>query len=142
MRESLILTEMDEMILDARLSGLSMCELDEKNLRVAVDQIMLRGAAISGCPLPNTDFFAGFIASELTIFINNFGYGELTVEEILLSIRLNAKGIYKHPSGEEVERIEFYGHCFNVNFMAKVLDNYMIFRNYFEKKLKNHIDGY
>ena len=103
---------------------------------------MLRGAAISGCQLPHTDFFADFIASELKIFINDFGYSDLTYEEIMLALRLNAKGGLKYASGEYQEQVEFFGSCFNVNFIAKILANYCIFRNALDRKLQNQIDGY
>jgi len=102
---------------------------------------MLHGAAISGCPLPSTEFFAEIIADEILDFILNFGYSELTYEEILLALRINSKGGFRHPSGLELETIYFSGNCFNVDYFAKVLSNYSIIRRYVDNKLKNYIDG-
>jgi len=121
---------------------LSFCELTEEGERAAIDQIMIRGAAICGCALPQTEFFAGYIAAELSIFINEFGYGELTLDEILLSLRLNSKGGVKYPSGSEVETVAFTGQCINVDYISKVLANYKALRGYLDRKFENEIDGY
>lgn len=116
--------------------------MDESELRTSIDQIMLRGAAMCGCPLPQTEFFAEFISSELTYFMVEMGYAVLTLKEVLLALRLNATGLEKYPSGELVERVEFSGNCFNVTFIAKVLAGYIQLRFCLDRKLQNHIDGY
>lgn len=102
---------------------------------------MLRGAAICGCSLPQTEFFAGYIAEELILFIKN-GYEEYTLDEVLLAIRVNSKGGARAPSGLEVEQIPFTGVCFNVNYVSKVLSNYKLLRDYLDRKFENKIDGY
>lgn len=130
------------MILEARHEGLSFCQLSEKDKRYATDNLMLRGAAISGCPLPTTEFFAGYISEELEIFISKFGYEELTLAELLLSLRLNSKNEMKYPSGLEIEAAQFSGNCFNIDFFAKVLKNYMNLRLLLDRKFQNVIDGY
>lgn len=109
---------------------------------VSVDQIMLRVAAISGCALPNTDFFAKFIAEEIIKFILDFGYGDLTLEEILLAFRFNARSGLRYPNGELIESVNFTGVCVNVDYISKVLANYISIRNYLDRKLQNKIDGY
>lgn len=114
--------------------------MGDTDLRYYIDQIMLRGAAICGCPLPQTEFFAGFIADELSIFINEFGYGEFTYEEILLALRLNSKGGLSTPSGINITQVEFSGTCFNVDYMAKVLSNYLSLRKFLDGRFKNEID--
>jgi hypothetical protein len=103
---------------------------------------MLRVAAICGCALPNTEFFAKFIAEEITNFILCFGYADLTLEEILLAFRFNAKAGMKYPNGEQIEPIFFTGCCVNVDYIAKVLANYMSIRIFLDRKLQNKIDGY
>ena len=103
---------------------------------------MLRVASICGCALPNTEFFARFIAEEIATFILDFGYEELTLEELLLAFRFNAKGGMKYPSGTEVDQVPFFGNCVNVDYIAKVLSNYMVFRKVLDRKLQNKIDGY
>lgn len=129
------------MVIEARLNGVSFCQIEENKIRWHIDQIMLRGAAVSGCVVPNTEFFAEIIAEELSDFILNFGYSDLTYEELLLALRINAKGGYKYPTGIELEVIPFYGHCFNIDYYSKVLSNYMAIRNLLDRKLQNIIDG-
>jgi hypothetical protein len=110
-------------------------------MRWHIDQIMLRGAAISGCIVPGTEFFAEIIAEEITVFILDFGYRDLAYDEVLLALRINSKGGYRYPTGIELEPVSFYGNCFNVDYLAKVLVNYMAIRNLLDRKLQNIIDG-
>ena len=136
------LTDQEKKILKARNSGLSFCEINEDLVRSSIDQIMLRGAAIYGCSLPQTEFFASFIAEELTKLISDFGYAELTIDEILLSLNINCSSRAKFPSGLEIEEVVFSGTTFNVAFIAHVLENYMKIRNILDRKMQNIIDGY
>lgn len=136
------LNDFEEKVIDARLNGLSFCQIDEDKLRWCTDQIMLRGAAISGCTIPGTEFFAEIISEELRNYILNFGYKDLSYEEILLALRINSKGGYKYPSGIDLEPVAFFGNCFNVDYFSKVLNNYMAIRNMLDRKLQNIIDGY
>lgn len=142
LRDTIKLTAVEEKILAGRLLGISFCELNKKETREAVDQIILRGSAITGCKLPQTDFFADFIAEEVSVFINDFGFSELTPGEILLALRLNECRSLKFPSGVEIERVEFSGHCFNIAYFSKVLANYKVLRNLLDRKFQNHIDGH
>lgn len=133
---------MEKMIISKRLRGLSFCQLEGNDIRLATDRILLVGAAISGCPLPQTEGFAEILSEEIISFVNDCGYGEYTVEELLLSFRLNAKGGLRFPSGLEVEYVPFAGNCFNVNYFSKVLYGYKTFREILDRKMQNHIDGY
>lgn len=135
-------TQVEEKIIDARCKGESFSQMSSGDLRYCIDQIMLRGAAISGCPLPQTEFFAIYIAEELSTFINEFGYGELTYQEVLLAMRLNSGGGLRYPSGIELDQIAFTGSCFNVDYIAKVLANYKDIRLQLDRKFENQIDGY
>lgn len=112
------------------------------DLRVATDKIILTGASISGCTLPQTEGFAEIISNEIVEFINEYGYRELTLEEILTALRLNAKGGFKFPTGIELEHVPFTGNCFNIVYLSKVLSNYKAFRDILDRKLSNFIDGY
>jgi hypothetical protein len=117
-------------------------ELSEPDQRVALDDIMLRGAANTGCNLPNTDFFANIIGDEIAIHVSEFSDADFTAGEILLALRINAAREIKFPSGLTLEQVPFFGNCFNVEFLAKVLANYKVLRVYIDRKLQNHIDGY
>lgn len=134
--------DIEKKIISGRLTGQSFCELEANDLASSVDQIMLRGAAISGSALPNTDFFADIIASEIENFINECGYRTLTVEEILNAMRLNSKSELRPPGSDYVDRIPFSGNCFNVDYLARILVNYMRCRDWLDRRFQNLIDGY
>jgi len=136
------LTEIENKILDYRTSGLSFCQLEETDLRVATDKIIIRYSSMCGCPLPQTEYFAEVLSDEISIFINDFGYRNLTLDEILFAIRINAGTDMKLPPGIELQHIEFTGVCVNVNFISKVLRNYMAIRNMLDRRIQNKLDGY
>lgn len=95
---------------------------------------MIRIAGLYGCALPSTEFYARFIADEIKIFFKDFGYGELTLEEILLAFRLNVLPGF--------ETIPFSGLCVNVDFISKVINEYLNTRKLLDRKLQNKLDGY
>lgn len=136
------LTEVEVRIISARLIGLSISQLDKKEIKTTADQIMLQAAAITGCPLPQTEFFASVLTETMMEYLCDFGFGELTLEEIILSMKFNTKGGLRHPTGLEVDKVIFSGTCFNIDFLSKILSNYMIFRNNLDRKFENFIDGY
>lgn len=130
-------------MLEARING-SICfgDLDYEEAKVYLDKLLLSGCAITGSPLPSTEFFADVISKEIYIFLNDFGYGEFSFEEILLALRINANGGIKDYYGNIIESIEFTGCVFNVNFLAGVLDFYQNVRIGFKRKLQNYLDGH
>ena len=136
------LTEVETKIIAARSIGLSFCEIDRDKVRAIVDQMMLRGAAIYGCTLPQTEFFATFIAEELDVIISEYGFSQLTESELLLALRLNCISGIRFPSGIEIEKVLFTGSTFNVYFISNVLEKYMRIRNLLDAKIQNQIDGY
>lgn len=116
--------------------------MDEKALRVATDQIILRCSAIVGCEMPFTEMFANILSEQIISFIIGFGYNNLTLSEIILAIETNIASSLKMPAGIEVEEITFSGRCVNVTFLSKVLKNYISIRNLLDRKLQNVVDGY
>lgn len=140
--DKLKLTEAEKKIIKNRQIGLSFSQLPENELRFTADQIILNAAAISGCPTPLTDFFAEVLTSQMNEYINDFGFNELTVSEIVLAFQLNTKGGLRHPSGLEIDKVHFSGTCFNIDFMSGVLSNYMALRKHLDRKLENFLDGY
>lgn len=129
-------------VIDARLTGKSFCELQGNELRAAGDQVILKTAALYGCPLPQTDFFAEILTNELAELITNFGYGEFTLAEIELALRINTHINLPLPPGLELEKVNFTGNVANIYFISRVLSNYIILRNSVDRRLQNLIDGY
>lgn len=141
-REEIKMTAIENKIIDKRLIGLSFCQLDDDSLKTSVDELILKASAITGCALPQTEFFADILTKEIVSYINEFGYGELTIDEIIFSLRLNAKGKLKWPSGVEIEQIKFSGNNFNIDFFANVLFNYFQLRDILDRKCQNFLDGH
>lgn len=141
-REEIKMTAIENKIIDKRLIGLSFCQLDDDSLKTSVDELILKASAITGCALPHTEFFADILTKEIVSYINEFGYGELTIDEIIFSLRLNAKGKLKWPSGVEIEQIKFSGNNFNIDFFANVLFNYFQLRDILDRKCQNFLDGH
>lgn len=139
---ALILNNHEKKVIKARLTDCSFSQIEEKYIQWHIDQVMIRAAAIGGCAIPNTDFFAQIIGEELLDFIVNFGFGELTYEEIILAFKLNATGAVRFPSGDYMDRVTFSGTCFNIDYLSKILSNYMLLRNSLDRKIQNKIDGY
>lgn len=131
--EGVNLSQPEKLIAVARGNGPSFDDLQPSDREVAIDKIMLRIAAICGCALPNTSFFAQIIADEISTYITDHCYGVLTVDEIILAFRFNSA---------RSEPVVFTGVCVNVDFIAKVLRFYGEKRTLFENRLKNKIDGY
>lgn len=130
------------MIVDARISGLSFCELSEADQSIIATDIVATASAITGCNTPGTEFFFDRLRREIITFVLNFGFRELTEDEIYLALRLNARGGLRMPSGVEIETIPFFGNTFNIDYFSKVLSNYLSLRNLLDRKLQNEIDGY
>lgn len=141
-KEKIKLSTYELLIIEARCKGVSFCSMEYDEAKPCIDKVLLNGAAITGAALPITDFFADIISFEVFTFINDFGYGEITLEEVLLALRINSKGGMRMPDGRTLETIQFYGNCFNVAFLAAVLENYNLLRITLERKLQNFIDGY
>jgi hypothetical protein len=106
-----------------------------------INKLIFVICAISGADLPPNESFATILAEQFAEFLVGYGYSDLTEEEILVSFRMNAKGT-KYPSGMEVERVSLKGSVFNIDSAAKVLANYMTFRNMLDRRCQNSIDGY
>lgn len=136
------LAEVEDKIIEKRLSGLSFCQLAGDDLKHSVDQLILKASAIIGCHLPETEFFADVLTVEIIEFINEMGYGELTIDEIIFAIRLNTRGGLKYPSGIDVEITLFRGSHFNLDFLSKVLGTYTTLRGILDRKLQNYLDGH
>lgn len=136
------LGNIENLVIDARLTGMSFSEMEDREIRVATDQIILRCSAIVGCDLPFTDMFANVLSEQIISFITKFGYLNYTVKEVLLSMEINLLHPMPGYLAVEIDEVYFSGRGVNVTFISKVLKNYRLIRNQLDRKLQNHIDGY
>lgn len=116
--------------------------MNENELRYMCDQIIVKGAALYGCDMPQTEFFASILSQELSDYLLQFGYEDFTLDEIILAMRMNANGNFINPLGDDIDQVQFFGNFIHINFISKVLKGYSVLRNNLESKFKNHIDGY
>jgi len=134
------LTEIEYKVINARQIGFSISQFDHAALKTVFDELILNISVISGAPMPNTNFLADSLNFRLIDYLQKFGYGNLTVEEITLGFYFNAKGGLRHPSGIDIDTVIFSGAYVNVEYVSKVLSNYMAIRNILDRKFQNLID--
>lgn len=138
---SLRLTIEQKMVMKARFVGKSFWEIDADKHRHATDEIIIAAAAITGAAMPETELLGKYISDEVIELITNYGYEDLTVEEIITAIRINAANIIKNPFGEDLSVVELpYRVC--TNFLAGVLRNYKVLRNGIDRVIENKLSGY
>jgi hypothetical protein len=136
-------TKAEEAIIGAMMSGKKLNEMDDDALRYVADQIILKGAAIYGCGVPDSELFASVLSKEIIAFFLEFGYEDVTLSEIMLALNLNLFGkVIPNPLGEDLMTIEFKGNFIHVSFLANVLKNYSVLKTNLMSKLKNYLSGY
>lgn len=125
---SLNLTEAESKIFNSRQVGLAIADLNDKESRAAVTGIIFKVSVICGCQLPTHDAHINALESEFLIFVNEFGYSKLTVEEILMAFRMNA-------NFQLGDKVETYGAVFNIDYASKILKLYCDKRYRLDHKL-------
>jgi len=131
---SLNFNSIDKSVINARMQGEAICDIRKEELSILADVSIFKIAAIVGFSLPTSDKFADVLNEELLILLNQFGYSEITFEELILAFRINAQN-YRTPSGETLNPIIPYSTFFSINFAASVLNKYMQIRKIVENKM-------
>lgn len=107
----------EKRIVDARQVGLALVDLSQDEFEAALTGIIFNISVICGCQLPTHDAHVNALEKEFAIFLKEFGYGNLTPEEILTAFRMNANFRLQ-------DKVETYGALFNIDFAGKVLTQY------------------
>lgn len=123
----------EERIIEARQKGIAFLDMTEKEASAAVTGIIFKVSVICGCQLPTHDAHINALEAEFLNFLEENGYGVMTVEEVLLAFRLNA-------AFKLNDRVEIYGAVFNIDYAGKVLKQYLNERWRLDSKLceKHH----
>lgn len=116
-----LFNEIEKKIFDSRQVGKAVYDLSDEELDVSVTGIIFKIAVICGCSLPDQEAHIAALENEFIIFLKDYGYGELTTEEILSAFRMNANGMFN-------KKIETFGKVFNIDFAGSVI------RQYYEKR--------
>lgn len=133
--DSLNLNSTDKSIISARLKGDAICDIDKTQLKLLSDVSIFKIAAIVGFSLPTSDKFADVLNEELLILLNEFGYSQITFDELILAFRINAQGNYKTNGGDIISTVNPYSTFFSINYAASILNNYMRIRKSLEYKI-------
>ncbi len=107
----------------------------------SIDQIIIRASALYGVMPVESEMLAQFLSEEIKKIILNWGYSELTLNEILLALQMNLIS-HRWPSGVDVEKIELTGVFVSVKFLAEILEVYAKVRHLCVRTIENHLDGY
>lgn len=107
----------EELIIASRQVGNPLTKFSENEFDAALTGIIFNISVICGCELPTHESHIVALEKEFTIFLKEFGYSNLTIEEILTAFRMNSNFQLK-------EKVETYGKVFNVDFASKVLSLY------------------
>lgn len=127
-----------KLIIRARGRGLSFFEVAPEYIRSFTDSVIISIAAITGAELPESELLANSLSKEVEVLLNDFGYSDLTLEEVLLAVRLNYSSSFKNPYGTDFE-IGVAGNRVNVAFLSVVLNNYKTYRDFMDIEFENKI---
>ncbi len=136
------LKDYQKKIIELRINGLTILELPANEVKVLIDVTIFKVSAISGFALATTPEFADVLNEEFRILLSEYGFDNLTFDEIVTAFRMNARGGYRHQSGEMIEKVKSYSQFFSIDFAADVLNKYMTHRNVLDSLIKNELEGY
>lgn len=136
------ITDVEKKIAEARLSEISVGQLDESDFITDLLDCLVSVSAISGHVLPEQPHLAKRLNEELRTQLLEYGYSELTIPEIVLAFRLNCHSNLKYPSGSDSVTVDIIGRFVNVDYVTRVLNIYCTFRTMLDNQLKNTVDGY
>lgn len=123
-------------IISSRLDKPDFSSIDEETKKDLIDKFIVDASTIVGCPLPTTELFADSLSVQIIRYLTDFGFGNLTLDELNLALLLNLNG----DIGIDNSVVEFTGKFINVAFLAKVLKRYMIARKIVDGKIINNLD--
>lgn len=106
------------------------------------DEILLIASSVYGVNPPASPAFSKIVSNEIHQMFANGILSHLGYSEVILAIRLNGRGDIQLPSNLDLEKIKFSGSFISVDFISKILNNYLLVRNFIDRKLQNFIDGY
>ncbi len=98
------------------------------------DVAIFKISAISGFTLSSSEKFADILNDEFLLMLEEYGFSELTFEEIVTAFRINAQGSYRTNGGHTVETVMPYSTFFSITYAANVLKNYLTIRRCGEYK--------
>lgn len=111
-------------------------------LTSVLEDSLVNISVISGHKIPTDKNYSYLLVKELLVYLYEYGFDNLTIQEIILAFRLNCKCNFRYPSGDYAEPVSIFGEYISVDYVSRVLHTYLTFRNILDSNLKNIIDGY
>lgn len=136
---SLKLNDFEKKIIQDRINGVAVCDTPEKQLSLMSEVSIFKISAICGFTLTANEKFADVLNEEFLLFLKDYGYSNLSFDEIVSAFRLNAKGWYRFPGGDTMPTVLPYSTFFSINYAGQVLACYMRLRQCLDSKLINDL---
>lgn len=112
---------------------------DRENI---ADEIMISCSATFGCQLPASKEISDSVSKGIRKLFEREGYKDLSEEEIHLAMSFNFDQNVAFPDALEIQQVKNSGQFVNVEFVSKIVYNYMLIRKFLDRKLQNFIDGF
>jgi len=105
-------------------------------------ELVLRISVLAGVDEPKTERALNIFIEELWGLLSLPKFQSLSFDEVIFSFRLNTEVDARYVSNEYIDQIEPINSKLSIDFISKVLSNYMGLRVGVENLIKNVIDGY
>lgn len=132
----------EQKILRARQDGFSISQLEVEELTEKLGNALINISVITGHSLPQNKLHTDLLVDELTVYLFEYGYENLTIAEIIEAFRLNCSCNFRYADGDYAQQTAIFGEHISVDYVSKVLNTYFTFRKILDSNLKNIIDGY
>ncbi len=136
------ISEVEKKIVQAREAGLAISQLEIAELTEILGDVLINISVITGHKTPTNELYLELLIEELKVYLYEYGFDNLTIQEIILAFRLNCKCNFRYLSGDYAEPISIFGEYISVDYVSRVLHTYLTFRNILDSNLKNIVDGY
>ncbi len=121
---------------------MSISQIEVADLTEILGDVLINISVITGHKAPANELYLELLIEELKVYLYEYGFDNLTIQEIILAFRLNCKCNFRYPSGDYAEPVSIFGEYISVDYVSRVLHTYLTFRNILDSNLKNIIDGY
>jgi len=121
---------------------MAISQMDDEDLEMNLNEFTERVGLLTGIAMPSSEKFLKLFIEELTILLKLPKFNNLCVEELLLAARMSIEGGVRFVNGDYMDRVELLGSSISVDYVAQILNQYLILRNGLDGMIKNIVDGH
>ena len=115
------------------ITGVSFCDMNDKQKSTAINGILFKIAIIAGCPLPTDERHIKTLEIEILKFMSeNEPFANVTFEEVLTAFRFNAAGKFD-------EKVKHYQNMFNLDYLGEVLSKWVVLKRNIKDKAEKEL---